>query len=638
MVVALAAPGLAGADSFSLLSGDVAVDVQPDGSLGISERLESPSRVTSTSATATSRCARESLVLPSVAERGLAYRQGTQTELARARHVRRHGAGTDSGSSGTSTPEIRHAPSRSRTPCAVSRSHTTTSSTSTSRSGGISGTRRSTDSSRSKAPGRILRGWGKPVWVRGDVELTGRRATLRAVSVPPHQFVELRTLIPRSAFSSTLGMKVVRGNAFDRIAAEEKADAETYEQDQEQIDRLKAHPLLVAAIVLALRTLPALLVIAAVYWLFGRERRTAYDREYEQAADGHRAGARPALLRQGGEAGSYEFTATLFDLIRRGIYKSEPTTTERPIWGGLRSETVSDLQLSAGAAQDLRPWERDVADVVDAVLDGSSSGSHASATASRTIGNPCIRASPPSGGSRTRDPAAALVLVDRSGATHHGGRALRSGRRSARRPRSGRMASVYPRYSDVLLVGAAICSLGNAVLIVASVIFGRRLCAVAHRRPRRRPSWDAFLPLPLRLPTSAGGATRDTRALGALPRVRDCVRDCRARAAGCAAPYAEAIHQASSIYWISSSGDLGSGATSLSIGDLSSGFGDALAPPNSGAGGGGGGFSGGRRRRRRGRGRRVRLSLVRPGPKSHLVPRECSWHPTSHELGRRGQA
>jgi len=39
-IVALAAPGLARADSFSLLSGDVAVDVQPDGSLGISERLE----------------------------------------------------------------------------------------------------------------------------------------------------------------------------------------------------------------------------------------------------------------------------------------------------------------------------------------------------------------------------------------------------------------------------------------------------------------------------------------------------------------------------------------------------------------------------------------------------------------------
>ena len=44
------------------------------------------------------------------------------------------------------------------------------------------------------APGKILRAWGHPVWVRGDVELTGTRATLRAVAVPAHQFVELRSL------------------------------------------------------------------------------------------------------------------------------------------------------------------------------------------------------------------------------------------------------------------------------------------------------------------------------------------------------------------------------------------------------------------------------------------------------------
>ena len=57
------------------------------------------------------------------------------------------------------------------------------------------------------APGKILRAWGKPVWVRGDVELVGTRATLRAVDVPAEQFVELRTLIPRTAFSSTAGMR-----------------------------------------------------------------------------------------------------------------------------------------------------------------------------------------------------------------------------------------------------------------------------------------------------------------------------------------------------------------------------------------------------------------------------------------------
>jgi uncharacterized membrane protein len=129
------------------------------------------------------------------------------------------------------------------------------------------------------APGKILRAWGKPVWVRGDVEIVGTRATLRAVDVPAEQFVELRTLIPRSAFSSTTGMRVARGNGLDRIVAEELADAEAYETDRERIDALKSHPLRTGLVALALATLPALLVIWAVFWFMGRERRTGYDRE-----------------------------------------------------------------------------------------------------------------------------------------------------------------------------------------------------------------------------------------------------------------------------------------------------------------------------------------------------------------------
>ena len=38
----------------------------------------------------------------------------------------------------------------------------------------------------------------------------------------------------------------------------------------------------------------------------------------------------------------------------------------------------------------------------------------------------------------------------------------------------------------------------------------------------------------------------------------------------------EALHEASTIYWISPGGDLGSGPSSISIGDLASGFGSAL--------------------------------------------------------------
>ena len=153
------------------------------------------------------------------------------------------------------------------------------------------------------APGEILRAWGHPVWVRGDVEIVGTRATLRAVDVPAEQFVELRTLIPRSAFSSTAGMRVQRGSAFTRIVQEELEDAERFRKDRERIDTLKAHPLRTGLIALALATLPALLVISLVFWFMGRERGTGYDREYEQEPPTDTEPALvPTLLRQGGEA------------------------------------------------------------------------------------------------------------------------------------------------------------------------------------------------------------------------------------------------------------------------------------------------------------------------------------------------
>jgi Predicted membrane protein (DUF2207) len=66
------------------------------------------------------------------------------------------------------------------------------------------------------APGRIMRVWGHPVYVRGDVARNGRIASLRALNVPSHQFVEIRTVIPRVAFASTAGMKVKSGHGSPR--------------------------------------------------------------------------------------------------------------------------------------------------------------------------------------------------------------------------------------------------------------------------------------------------------------------------------------------------------------------------------------------------------------------------------------
>ena len=154
-----------------------------------------------------------------------------------------------------------------------------------------------------RAPGKIVRAWGHPAYVRGDVQLAGNRAILRAIDVPAGQFVELRALIPRSAFASIAGMRVAPGSGLARIAAEESADAARYVRDRDRIEHAKQHPWLYVLYLLLLGVIPATLVIAAVFWLFGRELSTGYDREYEQEPPTDTEPALvPTLLRQGGEA------------------------------------------------------------------------------------------------------------------------------------------------------------------------------------------------------------------------------------------------------------------------------------------------------------------------------------------------
>ena len=127
--------------------------------------------------------------------------------------------------------------------------------------------------------------------------------------------------------------------------------------------------------------MPALLVVAARLLVFGRERRTGYDREYEQEPPTDTEPALvPTLLRQGGEAGSFEFTATLFDLIRRGVFTAKPVTTERSIWGGPAHEQVADLEIAAGDASGAAPWERGSPASSTACSPAAPSGSRSSAS------------------------------------------------------------------------------------------------------------------------------------------------------------------------------------------------------------------------------------------------------------------
>ncbi len=224
-------------------------------------------------------------------------------------------------------------------------------------------------------PANVVRAWGHPVWVRGDVTLEGERSLLRAVAVPARQFVELRTLYPRDAFPSTAGMRRRRG----------RRAGEDHRRGAGGRGRLRARPRTdpgCAPPPVADRTRPP--------WRSGRCRRSSWP-----ASSSGASGARCAPATTGSTSRSRRrrpsrrscrccsgraATPARSSSPRRCSTSCAAASIDPPrrrrsaqIWGGLRTELVNDLELTAGdQTQPLTPWERDVADVVDSVLDGGS--------------------------------------------------------------------------------------------------------------------------------------------------------------------------------------------------------------------------------------------------------------------------
>ncbi len=440
------------------------------------------------------------------------------------------------------------------------------------------------------ASGPQFRGWGHPVWVRGDVQLAGDRVLLRALDVPAEQFVELRALFPRQLLESTANAKTARGAGFARILEEEREDARTYDRDRERIDEALGRLGRTALTLGLLATGPTILVLFGVWGLYGRERRSGYDREYEQEPPSELEPALvPSLLRQATNPGSHEFTATLFDLVRRGHFGAKPVTTARPIWAGLRTEDVADLEISAGTPVPLTPWEDAVADVVNAVIDGGSrplSQFRDEIEDERTSQAKRFERFKERIGDAIRErrwfvnDGLKLIVPAAVALGAFGAIALWRAIDGFR--------PVAPRWSDVVLIALGICALVNAFFLFLSLtavrLWRRRAPAAQHEAER----WEAFrryladFPrLDIAPPASLELWERYLVygiALGIAERVLQ----------GAQLHMPEELHADSSIYWISPNGDLGSGASALGISDLSSGFGSALAPPSSGSGGGGG--------------------------------------------------
>jgi uncharacterized membrane protein len=104
--------------------------------------------------------------------------------------------------------------------------------------------------------------------------------------------------------------------------------------------------------------LPALLILLVVVLRFGPDEPADYGREYEQSppTDTPPALAAP-LLRRSLTPGSDEFTATLFDLVRRGYFRATP------------NPDTTDLELALGD-QDvpLAPFEVPVAAIFERLI------------------------------------------------------------------------------------------------------------------------------------------------------------------------------------------------------------------------------------------------------------------------------
>ncbi|MGH2756712.1 MAG: DUF2207 domain-containing protein, partial [Actinomycetota bacterium] len=88
-----------------------------------------------------------------------------------------------------------------------------------------------------------VRVWGHPASVEGYTELlpSGSGARLTAAFIPPHTWVEMRVLFPRSMLSSTLGATTRSGRGLSEIVAEEQASAEAAARDRSRLDWLKAN-------------------------------------------------------------------------------------------------------------------------------------------------------------------------------------------------------------------------------------------------------------------------------------------------------------------------------------------------------------------------------------------------------------
>jgi uncharacterized membrane protein len=163
--------------------------------------------------------------------------------------------------------------------------------------------------------------FGHPASVNGETSLGAGRVspTLVASDVPPEQFVEMRVVFPRELLTSTGGARVKQGDGLQKIMDQEAAEASS-EARALWLQRLQpVFALLLVALAAGL--------MMFVYLRYGREHKVDYDERYErEPPTDDPPGVVSAIMGQKPSVGTREFTATLFDLIRRGVLMAQPVS------------------------------------------------------------------------------------------------------------------------------------------------------------------------------------------------------------------------------------------------------------------------------------------------------------------------
>lgn len=225
-----------------------------------------------------------------------------------------------------------------------------------------------------RSPGDVLV-WGHPAAVSGFTELAqdGSGATLYAAAVPAGQWVEIRVVFPRALLRSTRRARVVAGQGLEAIVAEERAFAAETERDRRRLEWLKDNAPSLVPVRLLVAMAPAGLTAAALWRRYGREHPVPPAPLHLPEPPGNEKPALVAALltESGSRATGNAFTATLFDLIRRGHLDAFATTTIKSTWAGIRRQEIPDLSLARkGPADELISFESDVLEAIDHARDG----------------------------------------------------------------------------------------------------------------------------------------------------------------------------------------------------------------------------------------------------------------------------